>query len=350
IDLLLTRSEDIPSGVKKALIDSLLPRYLSESQTLNKELCKILSYLQVSEIIAPTLEKMETDTIVTEDQKSIYLSSSVSARSDQYGKDVERMLANMPNQQNISYAKSLSAVKSGWTNELNEKYFKWYNKALKRSGGKQYAGFIRAIQQLALNNVDEADRQFYEAMAGEGLKGHSSYMANVTQPKGPGKNWTKKIVLASYGKGIKPNFESGKNLYRASLCISCHSISGEGGSAGPELTRVGTRFSVGDLAEAIIDPSATVSDRYRNTKYFMEDGKEIIGRQIEENERNITISTNPFSPDLTTPIRKSNIVKEEESPNSPMPAGLLNRLNDQEMNDLIAYLLAGGSQDAQLYK
>ena len=113
---------------------------------------------------------------------------------------------------------------------------------------------------------------------------------------------------------------------------------------------MGTRFSVGYLAEAIIDPSATVSDRYRNTKYFMEDGKEIIGRQIEENERNITISTNPFSPDLTTPIRKSNIVKEEESPNSPMPAGLLNRLNDQEMNDLIAYLLAGGSQDAQLYK
>lgn len=350
IDLVLTRTEGaVPTGIQKSLVDAMLPRYLAESPTLNKELCKVLSYLQASEIIAPTLEKMDTDTIVTDDQKSIYLSSSVSQRSERYGKNVEKMLANMPNQQNISYAKSLSEIKTGWTKELSEKYFRWYNRALKRSGGLQYGPFMRAIQNLALNNVDKDDRQYYEALAGEGLKGQSNYMANVTQPKGPGKSWTKQSVLASYGKG-KPNFESGKNLYKASLCISCHSMGGEGGSAGPELTQVGTRFSVGDLAEAIITPGATVSDRYRNTNYHMKDGKVVSGRLIEETDRHKTISTNPFSPDLTTNIRKTNIVKEEESPNSPMPAGLMNRLNDQEMNDLIAYLIAGGSKDAEVYK
>ena len=46
--------------------------------------------------------------------------------------------------------------------------------------------------------------------------------------------------------------KKGHDIYRASLCAACHRYGNEGGSAGPDLTSVAGRFSVRDLAEAIL--------------------------------------------------------------------------------------------------
>lgn len=351
VDLLIIRmEEELSASFKKRLKDTFLPSYLTSSDIMNRELCKILSFLQVSEIIAPTIEKMETDT-VTSNLKSIYLSGDISKRSEQYGKDVENMLRNMPNQQNISYAKSLSYINDGWTNELRERYFKWYNRALKKSGGRMYSQFIKAIQGIALTNVPESDRQYFEALAGEALENSGSYLSNITQPKGPGQNWTVKSVTAAYKKNqVNVNFENGENMFKASLCASCHSVNGNGGNAGPELTKIGTRFSISDLAEAIVDPSATISDRYRNTQYFLKGDRVVTGRLINETDNEMEISVNAFSPDLTTKFRKKDLLKQEESAHSPMPPALINRLNEQELSDLVAFLVSGGDKNSKVYK
>ena len=351
IDLLMIRMKgDISVGLKKTISEVFLPTYLKESDLLNKEVCALLSYLQVSEIINPTIYKMETDTI-TSNLKSIYLSGDVTKRSDQYGKAVEKMLKNMPNQQNISFAKSLSVINDGWSTEAREKYFRWYNRALKKSGGRQYANFIMAIQKTALANVPEEERQYFEGLAGESMNNSHNIMEGVKQPVGPGQKWTVKMLNVAYtrNKG-NLNFESGQNLFKASLCVSCHSIKGVGGNSGPELTQIGNRFSISDLAEAIIDPSATVSDRYRNIEYYMENGSVVTGRLVDETENNLEISINAFAPELTIKIRKSRIVKKEESTVSAMPPSLINRLNEQELSDLIAYLVSGGNENHKIYK
>ena len=101
------------------------------------------------------------------------------------------------------------------------------------------------------------------------------------------------------------NFVNGENFYRASLCVSCHSIKGVGGNSGPELTQIGTRFSIKDIAEAIVDPSKTVSDRYRNTIYHLNNGNTIRGRAVEERDDEIIVSINAFSPDITSTIKRS---------------------------------------------
>jgi len=49
---------------------------------------------------------------------------------------------------------------------------------------------------------------------------------------------------------------------------------------------------------------------------------------------------NPYSSTYTTKLEKSTIEKQELSPISPMPPGLFNRLNEQEVEDLMAYLLS----------
>jgi putative heme-binding domain-containing protein len=351
VDLLLIRSEaEISDQLKRRVEDAFLPTYLTGSDLLNKEVCGLLSYLQVADIIAPTIEKMETDT-ATSNLKSIYLSGDISKRSDQYGNDVENMLKNMPNQQNISYAKSLSVINEGWTTGLREKYFRWYNRALKKSGGRQYSNFIKAIQKIALANVPVDDQQYFEALASESMNQTINSMQSVKQPKGPGQNWTVETVKSAFSKNqVNVNFENGRNFFKASLCATCHSVNGEGGNSGPELTKVGTRFSISNMAEAIVDPSATVSDRYRNTSYTMKNGNVVTGRIIEETEKELELSTNAFSPDLTTKIRKDRIVKEEESTVSSMPPGLINRLNEQELSDLITFLVSGGDKNNQLYK
>ncbi|MFT6808829.1 MAG: putative heme-binding domain-containing protein [Saprospiraceae bacterium] len=351
IDLSILRMDgEIASQTGVRIKDKFLPNYLKGSDIINKEVCDLLSYFQVGEIVAPTIDRMLNDTI-TADLKSIYLSGDISQRSEQYGKDVEKMLANMPNQQNINYAKSLTVMNEGWTPELRENYFRWYNRALKKSGGKMYSNFIRTIQKRALSNLPLEEQDYYEALSGEAMNDLNVIKKDVKQPVGPGQNWSVEEVKAAYAKhNGSVNFENGRDYFTATLCASCHAIKGEGGNTGPELSQVGTRFSIADLTDAIINPSATISDRYQNTSWTLKNGDVVTGRVVEEDDDNLTVSTNAFSPDLTTKFRKNKIELEEVSPYSSMPPGLINRLNAQELSDLIGYMLAGGDAGSDIYQ
>lgn len=351
IELILIRTErDLPESVKKRLTDVLIPAYPKSTDIINKELCKTLSFLQIPTIIEPTLERMERDTVITAAQKVNYLSGDISGRNEQYGSKVEEMLKNMPNAQHISYAKSLSTMEIGWTNELRERYFNWYNRALKKSGGHSYAQYIRKIQEKALTYVPIAERQYFEALATEAVQESNNLMQGVVQPKGPGQNWTVATMKSAYANNKdKVNYENGKNFFKASLCVSCHSVKGVGGNSGPELTQLGTRFTIADMAEAIIHPSSTISDRYRYTEYHLPEGRVVTGKLIKETKRELRIGTNAFSPSLITIIKKSDILKEEESPISAMPPGLINRLNEKELSDLLAFLISGGDKNHKIY-
>jgi putative heme-binding domain-containing protein len=345
IDLLLLRMDgSLPTDLQGKIKELFLPAYMENSEAVNMELCKILSYLQVEEIIELTLNEMETNTSM-EGMKEIYLSGDISNRSDQYGKDVENMLANMPNQRNISYAMSLSYLQKGWSTPTRERYFKWFGDALQKAGGKQYLNFIRAIQKMALANVPEKEQDYLSELTEIASARRPDYMKDVKQPQGPGIDWTVELLMSAYEKNYKnANFENGKNMFKASLCISCHSMNGEGGSTGPELTQIGSRFTVGAIGEAIINPSGTIGDRYQYSNYHMKNGSVITGIEVDQDDENIEVSVSAFAASVTTKVRKDGLESVELSKVSPMPAGLVNRLNEQEITDLIAYMLAGGNK------
>ena len=122
-------------------------------------------------------------------------------------------------------------------------------------------------------------------------------------------------------------------------------MNGEGGSTGPELTQIGSRFTVGAIGEAIINPSGTIADRYQYSNYHMKNGSVITGIEVDEDDENIEVSISAFAAGVTTKVRKDKLDSVELSKVSPMPAGLANRLNEQEITDLIAYMLAGGNKD-----
>ena len=346
IDLLLLRMDGtLSNDLQGKIKESLLPAYLAGSEALNMELGKILSYLQVEEVVELTLNEMETNTSM-EGMKELYLSGDISNRSEQYGKDVENMLANMPNQRNISYAMSLSAVEKGWSTSTRERYFKWFGDALQKAGGKQYLNFIRAIQKTALANVPEKEQEYLSELTEIAAALRPDYMKDVKQPQGPGIDYTVELLMSAYEKNYKnANFENGENLFKASLCISCHSMNGAGGSTGPELTQIGTRFTVGAIGEAIVNPSGTIGDRYQYSNYHMKNGSVVTGIKVDEDDKNIEVSISAFAADVTTKVRKDRLESIELSKVSPMPAGLVNRLNEQEITDLIAYMLSGGNKN-----
>ena len=139
-------------------------------------------------------------------------------------------------------------------------------------------------------------------------------------------------------------------MFAATLCSSCHTMQGEGGNIGPDLTQVGNRFTTKDMLEAILDPNKVVSDQYAATVFVMKDGSSIVGRLTNEDENKYFVSQNPFAPQTLREISKTDVTSTKLSRVSLMMPGLINRLNNEELKDLLAYLMAGGNKEHDVYK
>jgi putative membrane-bound dehydrogenase-like protein len=131
----------------------------------------------------------------------------------------------------------------------------------------------------------------------------------------------------------KANLGQGRVLYSA-LCGSCHIMYGQGGKIGPDLTGSG-RASLDYLLENIADPSGVVSADYRMSILTLKDGRTLSGVIAEKNDRTLTLRT--LTESLT--LDRAEIVKNETSPLSMMPEGLLLALQPAQTRDLIAYLM-----------
>ncbi len=146
------------------------------------------------------------------------------------------------------------------------------------------------------------------------------------------------------------DFERGKKMYAAALCEACHTVNGVGGNIGPDLSQVGTRFGRNDIIEAIISPSDAISDQYQATLFELHSGSAVAGRVISQDDEEIALNQNPYNPSQRTMLKKSDVKGERPSPASIMPAGLINRLNQDEVIDLIAYLVSNADPEHKLFK
>ena len=124
---------------------------------------------------------------------------------------------------------------------------------------------------------------------------------------------------------------------------------GEGGTVGPDLTQLGSRFSYKDMLVAIIEPSKTISDQFAATVFYLQDGRTVTGRLMNQDADKYYVSQNPFAPQTLREIPKKDVVKTRLSETSIMFDNLLNRLNGEEVKDLLAYLKAGGNKQDSIF-
>jgi putative heme-binding domain-containing protein len=127
----------------------------------------------------------------------------------------------------------------------------------------------------------------------------------------------------------------------ASICATCHTLYGEGGKIGPDLTGA-NRDNLDYLLENIADPSAVVAPDFRMSILTLKDGRVIAGMIPTKTEHTLTVRT---MTDLQT-VERSEVVKIEESPLSMMPEGLLAAFTPEQNRNLFAYLM--GHQQVEL--
>ncbi len=285
-------------------------------------------------------------------QKTATQSSDLILRNQQYGMDVAKMLANQPPAQQIYLATVLSSAKAGWTPDVREKYFRYFNTFLERKGGNSYTGYINSARKMALANAPKEKYALYDSISGSALlNGSGKHLAdNDIRPKGPGRDWTLNEADSVIQNLSGRDFDQGRAMFKASLCISCHTIGGEGGSVGPDLTQLGTRFSGKDILESIIDPSKVISDQYAATNFLLKDGSTVSGRLIREDNDKYYVSQNPFAPQMLREILKKDVASKKISDVSIMIPGLINSLNPEELKDLMAYLVSGGDKNNKVFK
>ena len=346
-ELTLSRMGKPDAAQEKKLSAYLDSRYPASTNELNRLFSKILVFIEDPKVVSKTfafIDNVKDDDSV---QKTATQSSNLILRNLQYGIDVANMLANQPPAQKIYLAVALAAAKNGWTPSLREKYFKLFYDFLKHKGGNSYIGYIDEARRLALSNVPKKEFDHYNKISGKSLLDPNEHkLANLGMPKGPGRAWKidKALEVVQRDSG-KLDYGRGKTLFTVSMCSSCHKMGGEGGSIGPDLTQLGTRFSSRDILESIIDPSKVISDQYAATKFVLKDGSTITGRLIRQESEKYYVSENPFAPLELREVLKKDVVSSNLSGTSIMPQGLINGLNPEELKNLMAYLISGGDKN-----
>ncbi|NNM28057.1 MAG: c-type cytochrome, partial [Akkermansiaceae bacterium] len=317
---------------RKQVLAQVDARYPAQDDELNAELCRMLCYLQAPKVVDRTLRLMAArkDTRWPD-------WAELATRNAGYGKAVLNMLRNSPPAQDIHYALCLRTVKGPWTEGQRRQIMEWYAMARSKSGGNSYGPFLDKMQKDMLANATDGER----AMMGEWkFAGPPSPFENLPVPKGPGRNWTVSQV-AAIGSGdlSGADRENGKRMFQATLCAACHRVEGEGGGAGPDLSAVGGRFKPQDIAEAILEPSKVISDQYHFELIEKKDGSSVWGRPIDEKNGTLIVAVNPYDFGQTVEVSRAEIARMAPSPVSPMPGALINRLNENELRDLLAFLL-----------
>jgi putative heme-binding domain-containing protein len=118
-------------------------------------------------------------------------------------------------------------------------------------------------------------------------------------------------------------------------CYRCHTLDGRGNDVGPDLTTIG-RMEPRRIMEALLQPSATVAPQHQAYTLVMKDGRTLTGTLVRTYLDTYTY-LNPEGKQFE--VKTYDIEETAPAKKSLMPEGLLNQLSDQEVRDLLAFLL-----------
>ena len=303
--------------------------------------------LNESEILTQRLEKLlpSQDRFVNSEliKLLVYLQSpSLAAQG------VALLQAAPSQEEQLDYAMSLRHLKTGWNKELRTAYFSWFNRAASYRGGASFQKFVSYIKNEALERVPDSERSRIDSL-----------LSSANPPASPlaaiggrefVKEWTLDELAPLADSELKGrNFNRGRKLFGEVACFACHRFAGEGGSLGPDLTGAAGRFSPRDLLESIITPNKEISDQYASIIVTTHEDEQIRGRIMNLAGDNLMINVNMFNPNEIQSVDRKTVKSIEPSKISMMPEGLLNLLNEEEVLDLLAFLLSRGDSTHPMF-
>ena len=314
--LAFTRLGQPGEAARQRLIAKFDPLFPAQSRELNAELCQMLVYL-------------ETPGAATK------LMAALRAAPTQ--------------EEQLEYARALRVLKTGWTMPLREEYFRWFLKAANFKGGASLAGFMRDIRNDAILTLTEEEKSTLKPILE--AKPERKSPQELLAGRQIVKEWTVNELVPIVERGLKGgrNFERGRKLFGEVGCASCHRFDNDGASVGPDLTSVAGRFNVRDLLESIVEPSKAISDQYGAIVIRKKNGDVVAGRVGNLSGDDLMVIENMFAPNDFTNVKRQDIESMEPSKVSMMPEGLMNSLKEDEIQDLVAFLLSRGDRNSKAF-
>ncbi len=316
------------------LTAELSPLYPAKTFALNRELSQVLLALDAPDAIARTLQ----------------LAGATPIQEEQF-----------------AYIFHLRTIANGWTPELRRQYFTWWTlkpKSIQHpdfvlrwfpeagrpyGNGSSYNMFLVKTRRTAMSNRSPAELATLQSVLDSWAEPLST-LHTSKKLRGFVQDWKMADLEPDLDRvGHGRNFAQGQDALYAVQCLLCHHIGDDGGSVGPELTAVSSRFSRRDILESILEPSKVISEQFANTDIVLKNGEVLAGRIVSETDDRLVIRPSMLAPEMRE-LAKADIQSRQLSKISPMPPGLVNMLTKEEILDLLAYLESGGRPDGAPFK
>lgn len=145
--------------------------------------------------------------------------------------------------------------------------------------------------------------------------------------------------LAAFVAEVKAQGDTkrGVEIYqRATLgCLACHTVNGQGGNLGPNLSALGSAQPVEFIVGAILDPQKEIKEGYTSIAVTTKGGDEFQGHQVRETKEELVLRDTLQNQEVRVPRAT---IQEKRVIGSIMPAGLADALTREEFRDLVRFL------------
>jgi len=133
------------------------------------------------------------------------------------------------------------------------------------------------------------------------------------------------------------DFERGRALFFGERlkCATCHRLRGEGGTIGPDLSNSVHRDAASVLRD-IREPNATINPDYVSYNVHLRDGEDITGFLRTQTSDSLRIVGSDGKEQL---VRRDDVSAMRPSAISIMPTGLLEGLKEEQVRDLMTFLM-----------
>ena len=303
-------------GPAKSTVAKLDALYPASSGLVNRELCKLLVNLRAPGLVA----------------KTTALLAAANTQEDR-----------------VHFLFFLRHAMGPWTLDQRRIFFAALRQAEQGQGAQNYLATVRTIKTAVAAALSDTERAALAPL----LEDKTIVLPALAgdQPRRFVRDWSlDDFATALERVGGGRSFAKGKEAFAAAMCLACHRVGAEaGGVLGPDLTAVASRFGRRDLLEAILNPSRAMDEKFRSAIFHLKDGRSLVGTIESENAETIVMRPNPLVA-ATFDLRTSDVAAREWSEISPMPTGLLNGLEREQILDLLAYLESGGNPEHTAFR
>jgi putative heme-binding domain-containing protein len=131
------------------------------------------------------------------------------------------------------------------------------------------------------------------------------------------------------------NQENGRELF-VQACQICHQLSGQGNLVGPQLDGIGNR-GIERLLEDILDPNRNVDKAFHTQTVSLDNGDALSGLYRRE-EGNLLFLINAAGQEFS--VEKNEITNRTTSHKSLMPENFSELFEEEQISDLVTFLLS----------